>query len=150
MKLILKHTIDTLGEEGDIVKVKEGYGRNYLIPHGKAVLATDANITALEKERATIEDRKLSLRSDAEALAKRIAAITVTIAQRAGEENRLFGSVTSSDIAQKMAAAGIEIDKKKIVLDEPIKTIGTRMVPIKLGYHFNAEVKVEVVPLTAE
>lgn len=150
MKLILKHTIDTLGEEGDIVKVKEGYGRNYLIPHGKAVLATDANVTILEKERAAIEDRKLSMRSDAEGLAKRIAGITVTIAQRAGEEDRLFGSVTSSDIAQKMAEAGIEIDRKKIVLDEPIKTIGTRMVPIKLGYHFNAEVKVEVVPLTAE
>lgn len=150
MKLILKHTIDTLGEEGDIVKVKEGYGRNYLLPHGKAVLATEANITILEKERAAIEDRKLSMRTDAEALAKRIAGITVTIAQRAGEENRLFGSVTSSDIAQKMAEAGIEIDRKKIVLDEPIKTLGARMVPIKLGYHFNAEVKVEVVPLAAE
>ena len=150
MKLILKHTIDTLGEEGDIVKVKEGYGRNYLLPHGKAVLATDANIAILEKERAAIEARKLGQRSDAESLAKRIAGITVTIAQRAGEEDRLFGSVTSSDIAQKMAEAGVEIDRKKIVLDEPIKTIGTRMVPIKLGYHFNAEVKVDVVPLTAE
>lgn len=149
MKLILKETIDTLGEEGDIVKVKDGYGRNYLIPYGKAVQATSSNITILEKERASIEARKLGLRSDAEALAKKIAGATITIAQRVGEENRLFGSVTSTDIAQKLAELGIQIDKKKILLDEPIKTIGTKMVPIKVGYQVSADVKVEVVPLTS-
>jgi large subunit ribosomal protein L9 len=149
MNLILKETIDTLGEEGDIVKVKDGYGRNYLIPYGKAVQATSSNITILEKERASIEARKLGLRSDAEALAKKIAGVTITIEQRVGDENRLFGSVTSNDIAQKLAELGIKIDRKKIILDEPIKTIGTKMVPIKVGYQVNADVKVEVVPLTS-
>lgn len=150
MELILKETIDTLGEEGDIVKVKDGYGRNYLIPQQKAVLATKSNMAILDKEKAAIETRKKEQREGAEALAKKIAGATVSIEQRAGEDNKLYGSVTSADIAAKLAELGIEVDKKKIVLDEPIKTIGVTMVPVKVGYQVAAEIKVEISALASE
>lgn len=150
MELILKETIDTLGEEGDIVRVKDGYGRNFLIPQSKGILATKTNLAILEKEKSAIEERKSSQRDGAEALAKKLAGATVIIEQRAGEEDKLFGSVTTADIAAKLADQGIEVDKKKILLDEPIKTLGENMVPVKVGYQVTAEVKVEVVPLAAE
>jgi large subunit ribosomal protein L9 len=150
MELILKETIDTLGEEGDTVNVKNGYGRNYLLPRKKAVLASAANLAILKKETAAIEARKSTQRKEAEALAKKITGATVVIEQRTGEDNKLYGSITSSDIAAKLAELGIDIDKKKIVMDEPIKTIGETMVPVKIGYQVMAEVKVEVVPLASE
>lgn len=150
MELILKETIDTLGEEGDVVKVKDGYGRNFLIPRRLAVPATKANLTVLEKEKAAIVARKKTQREAAEALAKQVAGATVVIAHRCGDDNKLFGSVTSADIAEKLAALGIELDKKKIVLDEPIKTLGITMVPVKIGYQISAEITVEIVPLAAE
>ncbi len=150
MELILKETIDTLGEEGDIVKVKDGYGRNYLIPQKKAVLATKANRAILNQENSAIEARKKRQRDEAETLVKKISGATVTIEQRTGEEDRLYGSVTSADIAEKLADLGFEIDKKRILLDEPIKTLGEKIVPIKVGYQQIAEIKVEVVPLATE
>jgi len=150
MELILKETIDTLGEEGDIVKVKNGYGRNYLIPQQKAVLATKANLAILAQEKSSIEARKKRQREDAETLIKKISGATVIIEQRTGEEDRLYGSVTTADIAEKLTDLGFDIDKKKILLDEPIKTLGEKIVPIKIGYQQVAEIKVEVVPLTAE
>ena len=150
MELILKKTIEHLGEEGDIVKVKDGYGRNFLLPKGLAVTATKSNIAILEKERAAIEMRKKEQRASAEGLAKKIAGASIVIAQRTGEENKLYGSVTSADIAEKLAELGIEIDKKKIIVEEPIKTLGVTNVPIKIGYGVTAEVKVEIVPLSAE
>ncbi len=150
MELILKETIDTLGEEGDVVKVKDGYGRNFLIPRRLAVPATKANLTVLEKEKAAIVARKKTQRDAAEALAKQVAGATVVIAHRSGDDNKLFGSVTSADIAEKLAALGIELDKKKIILDEPIKTLGVTMVPVKIGYQISAEITVEIVPLAAE
>ena len=150
MELILKETIETLGEEGDTVNVKNGYGRNYLIPHKKAVLATKANLSILNKETAAIEARKATQRKEAEALAKKIAGATVVIEQRTGEDNKLYGSITAADIATKLTELGIDIDKKKIVLDEPIKTIGETMVPVKIGYQVTAEVKVNVSPLASE
>ncbi|MFZ5760420.1 MAG: 50S ribosomal protein L9 [Thermodesulfobacteriota bacterium] len=149
MELILKETIDTLGQEGDIVKVKPGYGRNYLMPQGKAVLASKANRAILEQEMSAIRARKEQERQAAEELSKKIAGATVVIEQRVGEENKLYGSVTSADIAQKLAEIGIVIDKRKIVLDEPIKTLGVTMVPCKTGYQMMAEIKVEIVPLTS-
>ena len=150
MELILKETIDTLGEEGDIVKVKNGYGRNYLIPQQKAVLATKANLAILAQEKSSIEARKKRYRDEAEALIKKISGATVTIEQRTGEEDRLYGSVTTADIAEKLVDLGFDIDKKKILLDEPIKTLGEKIVPIKIGYQQVAEIKVEVVPLATE
>ena len=150
MELILKQTIETLGEEGDIVKVKPGFARNYLIPHNKAVIANKANIAILEREKATIEARKEAQRKDSVDLASKINGTVVTIEQRVGEEDRLFGSVTTADIAAKLSELGIEVDKKKILLDEPIKTLGETLVQIKIGYQVNAEVKVEIVPLASE
>jgi len=150
MELILKETIDTLGEEGDVVKVKNGYGRNFLIPRRLAVLANKSNLTVLEKEKAAIVARKKNQREEAEALAKKVAGATVVITHRSGEDNKLFGSVTAADIAEKLATLGIELDKKKIVLAEPIKTLGVTMVPVKIGYQISAEITVEIVPLAAE
>jgi large subunit ribosomal protein L9 len=150
MELILKETIDTLGEEGDVVKVKNGYGRNFLIPRRLAVPATKSNLTILEKEKAAIVARKKKQRDEAEALAKKVAGATVVIAHRSGDDNKLFGSITSAEIAEKLAALGIDIDKKRIILDEPIKTLGVTMVPVKIGYQISAEITVEIVPLAAE
>ena len=149
MELILKETIDTLGEEGDIVKVKPGYGRNYLIPRGKGVLATKANLAILEQEMHAIASRKEKERQAAEELAKKIAGVTVVIEQRVGEEDKLYGSVTSADIADKLATLGIAVDKRRILLDEPIKTLGISMVPCKTGYQMTTEIKVEIIALAS-
>ena len=150
MELILRETIDTLGEEGDIVKVKAGYGRNYLIPQRKAVMATKENLSIREQTLSVITERKDSQRKESEALDKKIAGLTVTIAKRVGEEDKLYGSVTSADIAEKMKELGVEIDKRKILLDEPIKSLGESVVPCKTGYQMTSDIKVEIVPLQEE
>ena len=150
MEVILKETIDTLGEEGDIVKVKPGYARNYLFPTNKALLSTKANTAILAQEQAAIEARKAKQREEAEQLAKKISGATVVIAQRVGEENKLYGSITSADIAEKLAALGIVIDKKRIQLPEPIRTLGETSVLVKIAYQTTAEIKVQVVPIAAE
>ena len=150
MEVILKKNVDNLGEEGDVVKVKAGYGRNYLLPRGGAILANTSNLANLEKERAAIEARKATIKNEAEGIAKKINGTTIVIEQRAGEEDKLFGSVTSGDIAAKLASLGIEIDRKKIQLDEPIKTLGEFMIKIKTGFKVSAEVKVQVTPLAEE
>jgi large subunit ribosomal protein L9 len=124
MELILKKTVDALGEEGDIVKVKAGYGRNYLIPKKIAVIANKANLALLEQEKAVIEARREKQRQEAETLSKKISGTSITIEHRAGEEEKLFGSVTAADIAEKLAEIDIEIDKKNIHLAESIKTLG--------------------------
>ncbi|NOX25675.1 MAG: 50S ribosomal protein L9 [Deltaproteobacteria bacterium] len=147
MELILKTTIDNLGEEGDIVNVKPGYGRNYLLPQNLAVMADKANKIRLETERDAIEERKLSQRDGAEALAKKIGGATITIAKRVGSEDKLYGSVTNAEISGQLAELGIEIDRHKIVIDEPIKAIGTFNVPVKIGYQMTADIKLEIVPL---
>lgn len=150
MEVILKELIDTLGEEGDVVQIKPGYGRNYLLPQGKAILATKANLAKLEKEKSAIEARKAAMRTDSESIAKKIAGITVVIEQRAGSEDKLFGSVTAADIADKLATLGVTIDKRKISLPEPIKTLGEYLINVKIGYQVSAEVKVQVIPLSGE
>jgi large subunit ribosomal protein L9 len=147
MELILKQTVDNLGQEGDIVRVKPGYGRNYLIPQQIAVPANKANLARLEQERAAINSRRERLNLETESLNKKLAGTVITIAQRVGEEERLFGSVSAGDIAEKLAETGIEVDKKKILLTEPIKNIGETMVAIKTGFQMTAEITVQVVPL---
>ncbi len=144
MELILKETINALGQEGDIVKVKPGYGRNFLLPKGKAVLADAKNKAILTKNRASIEATIEKERKNAENLAKKIAGIKIKISQLTGEDERLFGSVTSADISQKLAELNIEIDKKNILLSEPIKTIGESTVPVKVGFHLVTDIKVIV------
>jgi large subunit ribosomal protein L9 len=150
MELILKETVDTLGEVGDLVKVKPGYGRNYLLPRGIALPATKSNKAMLEQQKEAIESRRKQQREEAESLAAKIAGITVTISQRIGEGDRLYGSVTSADIAEKLKEQSIEIDRKKIMLEEPIRSLGEKIVPIKVGYQVVAELKVEIVPLSGE
>ena len=150
MELILKETINSLGQEGDIVKVKPGYGRNYLLPQGKAVIANDENRAILEQNRADIEARLAGERKAAEALEKKISAITLEIAQLAGEDGRLFGSVTNSDISEKLAEKNITLEKRQIVLTDPIKSMGEYTIPVKVGFEINAVIKVNVVAQKAD
>ena len=147
MELILKQTVDSIGEEGDIVKVKPGYARNYLIPQKLGVLADKANLAILEQERASINARREKQNESAEALSKKLSGTTVTIEQRVGEEDRLFGSVTSADIVKKLAELNIAVEKKKVLLPEPIKSLGETAVPIKVGYQMTTDIMVQVVPL---
>jgi large subunit ribosomal protein L9 len=148
MEVILKETIDTLGREGDIVNVKPGYGRNYLLPQQKAVAANAANIALFEKDQAEIQARIKEEVKVAEALAKKLSGTTLTIAMLTGSEERLFGSVTSNDIAAKLAEdTKIEIDKKNILLQDPIKELGESSVTIKVGFEQTVDITVAVVPL---
>ena len=150
MEIILKKTVDTLGEEGNIVKVKSGYGRNYLIPKKLAVIANKSNRALLEQEKAVIESRREKQRFESEALSKKVSGSSITIHHRAGEEEKLFGSVTSADIAEKLAELDIQIDKKNILLSDPIKTLGQFVVPIKVGYQMTSEITVTIVPIETE
>lgn len=145
MELILKETINSLGREGDIVKVKPGYGRNYLLPKGKAVIADGRNIALFEKNKAIITARLEQERKQAEAVAKKLAGISIEIEQLVGDDDRLFGSVTSSDICEKLAELNIEIDKKQLVLPNPIKTLGETTVPVKVGFELTTDILVRVV-----
>lgn len=149
MELILKETISTLGQEGDVVTVKPGYGRNYLLPQRKAVLANSENRAILAQNKAAIETRRQNERMLAEQLSKKIAGIEIVIEQLAGDDGRLFGSVTSADISGKFAEHSIEIDKKYIILPEPIKTVGSTTVQVKVGFQMTTDITVKVVPATA-
>ena len=150
MELILKETISALGREGDVVTVKPGYGRNYLLPQGKAVNATTENLFALEQNRAAIQSRLAKDQAIAEKLAKKISGFNIVIEQLAGEDERLFGSVTNADLAEKLAESNVKIDKKQILLSDPIKTIGETRVQVKIGFDVTAEIVVNVVPLKTE
>jgi large subunit ribosomal protein L9 len=150
MELILKETINALGQEGDIVIVKPGFGRNYLLPKGKAVIANDENRAILEENKAIINARIEKERKAAEAMSKKLSGVTVEISQLAGEDDRLFGSVTNTDIAEKLAKKGIEVDKKQILLTDPIKNIGETAVTIKVGFHLSTEIMVKVSALDTE
>ncbi|MBW2521711.1 MAG: 50S ribosomal protein L9 [Deltaproteobacteria bacterium] len=150
MELILKKTVESLGEEGDIVKVKAGYARNYLIPKKIAVIADRTNLAILQQEKTAIEARREKQRQEAEALSKKISGTAITIKHRVGEEEKLFGSVTAADIAAKLAESGVAIDKKNILLTEPIKSLGEFVVPVKVGYQMTSEITVQVAPLEAE
>jgi large subunit ribosomal protein L9 len=150
MEIILKQTVDNLGEEGDIVKVKPGYARNYLIPGKLGVMASKANLVQLEQERAAIKARRERQKAEADALVSKLSGTAITIAHRVGEGNKLFGSVSSGDIAARLAEMGIAIDKKKILLTTPIKSIGETVVPVRAGYQTMAEIVVKVVPQESE
>lgn len=150
MELILKQTIDTLGEEGAVVNVKPGYGRNYLIPQGLAALATKAAMVERDRNMAAIQARLDAERKDAESIAKKIDGTIITITMRSGEDNKLYGSVTSSDLADKLAELGITVDKRKILLDEPLKNLGEFNISYKAGYQVFGEFKVLIVPFGAE
>lgn len=144
MELILKETISALGREGDIVNVKPGYGRNYLLPKGKAVLANAQNKAIFDRNRAAIEARLADEKKAAQALAKKLAGITIETEQLVGEDERLFGSVTSADLAEKLAELDIVIDKRNILLPEPIKTLGEQKVTVKVGVDITTDILVRV------
>ncbi len=147
MELILNETINTLGREGDIVNVKAGYGRNYLLPQGKAVVANASNIAAFEENKAVIEARIKEQMKASEAIAKKLAGTTITIHMLAGADERLFGSVTNGDISIKLSDIGFDIDKKQILLIDPIKTLGETTVVVKVGFQERVDITIQVVPL---
>ena len=149
MELILKETISTLGFEGDVITVKDGFGRNYLLPQGKAVAATEENLAELAENKAAIEARRAADQKNAEAIAKTINGLEVVIEQLAGDDDRLFGSVTNADICAKLADSDVKLDKRQILLSDPIKTIGAVTIQVKVGYNVTAEISVNVVPLKA-
>ena len=150
MEVILREHVDNLGRRGEIVKVAAGYARNYLLPRKLALLATEGNKKQIERERAKFEAKETEEKSVAEAVAARMGALEVSITRKVGETEALYGSVTSADIADAMAAKGFEVDRRKIQLPEPIKRIGAFDVPLKLHREVVATVKVKVVPEAQE
>lgn len=144
MEVILREDIDKLGSRGDVVKVAPGYARNYLLPQRLAVPATEANKKIVEQERQAALRREAVERGQAEEQAKLLAAVVLTTVQKAGEQDQLFGSVTAKDIADLLAKQGFEIDRRKILLHEPIKTLGEHTVNIKLFRDVTATVKLQV------
>ena len=145
MKVILKQSIKHLGKGGDLVEVKDGYARNYLIPQGLVVSATAKNVRGIEHERSVISTRLKNERQMAQDLSERISATSVTIAKHVGENNRLFGSVTSKDIEEALREEGLLINRKTIQLDEQIKELGVYDVTIKLHSDVGSKLKVWVV-----
>jgi large subunit ribosomal protein L9 len=146
MKVILTQDTDSLGLAGEIVEVAKGYARNYLIPKKIALEATQDNIKRTEVQRKHIEIKRIKLKEDALKVKERLADVVITIAQKAGEEDKLYGSVTSMDIASRLENQGISIDRRKIILEKPIKTLGEFPVHIKLHPQVTASIKVAVVP----
>lgn len=145
MKVILKEDVEKLGLMGDTVDVKNGYARNFLLPRKLAVVADLKNIKAVEHEKKIIEEKAKKIRSSAEGLAERLKSLTLTIKAKAGEEEKLFGSVTTMDIEEALKAEGVEMERKKIALDEPIKRLGTYRVKVKLHHDVQAELDINVV-----
>ena len=145
MEVILREHVDNLGRRGDVVKVAPGYARNYLLPRKLALEVTAGNKKIIDRERKVAEAREAEEKQTAEALASRLAQAEISIARRVGETDQLYGSVTSADIAEALAARGLEIEKRKIHLDEPLKSIGEFTVPVKLHRDVTANLKVAVV-----
>jgi large subunit ribosomal protein L9 len=146
MDVILREHIDNLGRRGDVVKVAAGYARNYLLPRKLALAVTDANKRQIDRERKIAEVQEAEEKTQAEALAQRLEATEIEIARRVGENNALYGSVTSADIAHVLETKGFQIDKRKITLVDPIKAIGETTVPLKIHRDVTANLKVKVVP----
>ncbi len=145
MEVILREDIDNLGVRGQAVKVADGYARNFLLPKKKAVTATAANKKIVEQERASHLRKEAKLQTEAADLAKLMSAVEVTIAQKAGENDQLFGSVTSSDIAVSLEKMGYTIDRKKVHLEEPIKTLGDYKVSVRLHREVSVDIPVHVI-----
>lgn len=145
MEVILRQDVPQLGLRGDIVTVKDGYARNYLLPRKLAMEATESNRKQVAEMKAASARREATEKSAAESLADQLAALTLTIPAKAGESDQLFGSVTAMDIAAALEAQGFAIDRRKVLLEEPIKTIGEYPVPVRLHHEVTASVKVNVV-----
>ena len=145
MKIILKEDVKDLGHIGELISVKEGYARNFLLPRGLALEANPRNVKALEHEKRKIQEKVKKTKTGAEELASKISSTTITIKAKAGEEDKLFGSVTAMDLAEALGREGLDIDRKKIVLEEPIKRLGTYTVAVRVHPHVSAQFTVNVV-----
>ncbi len=150
MEVILREHVDNLGRRGEIVKVADGYARNFLLPRKLALLATDGNKKQIERERVKFDLKELEEQKVAEAVVARLAGVEIEISRKVGETEALYGSVTSADIAEALAAKGFELDRRKLHLPEPIKKLGEYEVPLKLHREVTTKVKVRVVAESGE
>ena len=148
MKLILKKDVENLGEAGQVVQVKAGYGRNYLVPHGLAYIASEANIQRLEEEQVKAEERSRRDFLEARRRASQLEGLVLTFHERAGEDGKLFGSVSAADIAEQLNAGSLdfELEKRVVIVNEPIKAIGVSTVSLHLHAEVDVEVEVQVQP----
>lgn len=144
MKVILREDVENLGRGGELVEVKPGYGRNYLLPRGLAVLANPKNVRELEHQKSVATAKAAKVKASAEAIAKRLSETPVTLKRKVGEQEKLFGSVTALDIVEALGARGLQIDRRHIELAEPIKTTGDFEVPVKLHSEVVGKAKVKV------
>jgi large subunit ribosomal protein L9 len=145
MEVILREHVDNLGKRGEIVKVADGYARNYLLPRKLALPATEGNKKHVERERKKMEAKEADEKAQAEAMGARLSSVEISIARRTGDTEQLYGSVTSADIADYLKTKGFEIDRRKLILPEPIKAIGEHTVPLKLHREVTVPLKVAVV-----
>ena len=146
MEVILREHVDNLGRRGEVVKVADGYARNYLLPRKLALLVTEGNRKQIERERTKLDAKEADEKKVVEAIGERLAAVEVVIARRVGETDALYGSVTSADIVEALSAKGFDIDKRQLQLPEPLKKIGDVKVPIKLHREVTVPITVRVVP----
>jgi large subunit ribosomal protein L9 len=144
MEVILREHVDNLGRRGEIVKVADGYARNFLLPRKLALPATEGNKKHVERERKKLEVHEAEERSQAEVIATRLAALEIVFHRRVGETEQLYGSVTAADIAEFLKGKGFEVDRRKLILPEPLKTIGEHAVPLKLHREVSVPLKVHV------
>jgi large subunit ribosomal protein L9 len=144
VKLILREHVDHLGDRGEIVSVAPGYARNYLLPKGLALVATPGNLKQLEYQRKIWAEKDAKELGEAQEIAARISAVSLTATKKAGEAGTLYGSVTSAEIAEMLRERGVEVDRKKIVLDEPIKALGSYEITIKVFRKVDAKIALEV------
>ena len=145
MEVILREHVDNLGRRGEVVKVADGYARNYLLPRKLALLATEGNKKQIERERGKFVAKEAEEQKVAEAMVERLGALDIAIAKKVGETDALYGSVTTADIAEALAAKGFEIDRRKLHLSEPIKRLGDFDVPVRLHPDVTAHIKVRVI-----
>ena len=145
MEIILRQAVENLGKPGDVVKVKPGYARNYLLPHGLAYEATPGNLKRIQQERDRLDAAENERRGTAQGLAEKLEQVSLTFSARVGDEGKLFGSVTAADLAAQLEAQGFHIEKRQIDLHEPIKALGVYRVPIRLHADVKPEVRVWVI-----
>lgn len=145
MRLVLTEEVASLGNVGDIVNVKAGYGRNYLLPQKKAMLADSKNVKAMEHAKLMADHKVRKMKVEFESIAEKMAKLTITLSHKVGEGDKLFGSVTSMEIEKALKEHGFEIDRKKILLEKPIKVLGKFTVPVKLHPEITSDLKIEVV-----
>jgi large subunit ribosomal protein L9 len=148
MEIILRETIDNLGRAGQVVKVADGYARNYLLPKKLAYVATPGNLKVIEAERNSLLRKEAKQKEDAEKLQKMLEAVEVTIRRKVGDQDALYGSVTNADVAEALEKKGFEVEKRKIHMDDHIKTVGEFSIPIRLFKDVTAHIKLKVEPET--